>query len=195
MFQCPLLDKIQSHHAQVGKFSTCLSHLVHEVINEVCVTLCCHSVASSSFFLLASSRREIFAVNSASSEACNESSPCCYSYRTIYGFKQSEIIRQTPEPCKCRSIKHIHIWQSGTAPSISQTTHTPVALESSAGLQPVWPAPPWPPRLLACLAPAAQPPPSLSFFLARAPWRGESVPQALWKSRRERVINKLRFML
>lgn len=32
--------------------------------------------------------------------------------------------RQTPEPCKCRSIKHIHIWQSGTAPSISQTTHT-----------------------------------------------------------------------
>lgn len=110
MFQCPLLDKIQSHHAQVGKFSTCLSHLVHEVINEVCVTLCCHSVASSSFFLLASSRREIFAVNSASSEACNESSPCCYSYRTIYGFKQSEIIRQTPEPCKCRSIKHMTVW-------------------------------------------------------------------------------------
>lgn len=118
------MSKIQSHHAQVGKFSTCLSHLVHEVINEVCVTLCCHSVASSSFFLLASSRREIFAVNSASSEACNESSPCCYSYRTIYGFKQSETIRQTPEPCKCRSIKHIHRWQSGTAPSISQTTHT-----------------------------------------------------------------------
>lgn len=102
--------------------------------------------------------------------------------------------RQTPEPCKCRSIKHIHINSLALLPA-SVKQHTPVALESSAGLQPVWPAPPWPPRLLACLAPAARPPPSLSFFLARAPWRGESVPRALWKSRRKRVINKLRFVV
>lgn len=44
-----------------------LAHL--GLCKEESCTFCCHSVASSSFFLLASSRREILAVNSASSEA------------------------------------------------------------------------------------------------------------------------------
>lgn len=42
-----------------------------EVQNGQSCTFCCHSVASSSFFFLASSSREILDVNSASSEAWN----------------------------------------------------------------------------------------------------------------------------
>lgn len=138
---------------------------------EFC-TLCCHSVASSSFFLLASSRRTILAVNSASSEAWDKiETPVTH---TVHLKK----IRIKTQNC-VQKHKYLHK-PALLTPSVK---NIPVVPGSSAGLQPVWPVLLWPPQPHASLSPASRPPPSPSFSPAPAPRPGESVPQALWKGR------------